>query len=90
VKQSRSFTEYVKNNLDNQLWGAIEDYLADTDVEDLDLRLNNLTDPGEIELYDHELKFVDVYDLPGTLISFNAVTDATLIVKDTDHYHSKR
>lgn len=88
MKQSRSFTEYVKNSLDNQLWKALEEYLEDADASDLDLHLNRINDPGEIELYDTDLQFVDVYDLPESFIAFNAVTDATLIVKDRDHYHT--
>jgi len=88
MKESRSFTEYVKNCLDNQLWKALEKHLAKTDPSELDLRLNKVRTPGEIELYDTDLKFVDVTDLPGSMISFDAVLDATLIVYDKDRYHN--
>lgn len=88
MKESRSFTEYVKNCLDNQLWKALEKYLAKTDPSELDLRLNKVKNPGEIELYDTDVKFVDVTDLPGSMISFDVVLDATLIIYDEDRYHN--
>ncbi|MCD8291573.1 MAG: helix-turn-helix transcriptional regulator, partial [Prevotella sp.] len=88
LRQSRSFKEYVKNNLDNQLWKAIEDYLSSVDPSTLDLRLNKVRDVGEVELYDTELQFVDVSDLPGSAIEFDAVLDATIIVYDEDRYHN--
>lgn len=88
MKQSRSFTEYVKNCLDNQLWKALEKYLAKTDPSELDLRLNKVKNPGEIELYDTDVKFVDVTSLPGSMISFDVVLDATLIIYDEDRYHN--
>ena len=65
MRQSRSFKEYVKNNLDNQMWRAIEDFLTSVDPSVLDLRLNRVRNVGEIELYDTDLQFVDVSDLPG-------------------------
>lgn len=88
MAQSRSFKEYVKNNLDNQMWKAIEDYLSSADSSTLDLRLNRVRNVGEIELYDTELQFVDVSDLPGSAIEFDVVMDATLIVHDEDRYHN--
>lgn len=88
MAQSRSFKEYVKNNLDNQMWKAIEDFLSSLDPSTLDLRLNRVRNVGEIELYDTELQFVDVSDLPGSAIEFDVVMDATLIVYDEDRYHN--
>lgn len=84
MKESRSFTECVKNCLDKQLWRALEEYLAKTDPSELNLRLNKVKKPGEIELYDTDVKFVDVTDLPGSKISFDVALDATLIVYDED------
>lgn len=88
MAQSRSFKEYVKNNLDNQMWKAIEDFLSSLDPSTLDLRLNRVRNVGEIELYDTDLQFVDVSDLPGSAIEFDVVMDATLIVYDEDRYHN--
>ena len=82
MKESRSFTEYVKNSLDNQLWKALEDYLETADPSELDLRLNKVRNPGQLELYNTDLQFVNVSDLPGSMIAFTVVTDATLIVHD--------
>lgn len=88
MKESRSFKEFVKNNLDNQMWKTIEDYLSSVNPSILDLRLNRVRNVGEIELYDTDLQFVDVSDLPGSAIEFDVVMDATLIVYDEDHYHN--
>lgn len=88
MRESRSFKEYVKNNLDNQLWKVIEDYLSSVEPSILNLRLNKVQDVGEIELYDTDLQFVDVSDLPGSAIEFDVVMDATLIVYDEDRYHN--
>ncbi|MCD8005187.1 MAG: hypothetical protein LUE91_05985, partial [Oscillospiraceae bacterium] len=54
----------------------------------LDLRLNKVRNVGEMELYDTELQFVDVSDLPGAAIKFDVVMDATIIVYDEDRYHN--
>lgn len=88
MRQSRSFKEYVENKLDNQMWRAIEEFLQSVDPSVLDLRLNRVRNVGEIELYETELQFVDVSDLPDSAIEFDAVMDATLIVHDEDRYHN--
>ena len=84
MRQSRSFKEYVENNLDNQIWKEIDEFLRSVDPSVLDLRLNRVRNVGEIELYETDLQFVDVSDLPGSAIEFDVVTDATLIVHDED------
>lgn len=88
MSQSRSFKEYVRNHLDNQMWNAIEGHLASVEPSMLDLRLNKVRNVGEVKLYDTELQFVDVSDLPGSAIEFNVVMDATIIVYDEDRYHN--
>ena len=47
MRQSRSFKEYVENNLDNQMWRAIEEFLPSVDPSVLDLRLNRVRNVGE-------------------------------------------
>ena len=88
MRQSRSFKEYVENNLDNQIWKEIDEFLRSVDPSVLDLRPNRVRNVGEIELYETDLQFVDVSDLPGSAIEFDVVTDATLIVHDEDRYHN--
>ena len=46
------------------MWRAIEESLSSVDPSVLDLRLNKIRNVGEIELYDIDLQFVDVSDLP--------------------------
>ena len=48
--------EYVENNLDNQMWRALEEFLPSVDPSVLDLRLNRVRNVGEIELYDTDLQ----------------------------------
>ncbi len=88
MRQSRSFKEYVKNNLDNQMWRAIEEFLSSVDPSVFDLRFNKVRNVGEIELYETELQFVNVSDLPSSAIEFDVVMDATLIIHDEDCYHN--
>ena len=90
IQRSRSFTEYVKHNLDNQLWNALEEYLSDLDSSALQLRLRSIRNVGEYELYDTEIQFVNVSNLPGSNIAFDVVLDATLIVYDADRYHNDK
>ena len=70
------------------MWRAIEEYLPTLEPSVLDLRLNKVRNVGEIELYETELQFVDVSDLPGSNIEFDVVMDATLIIHDEDRYHN--
>lgn len=88
MRQCRSFKEYVNNNLGNQMWRVIEEFLSSAPHSKLDLRLNRVRNIGEIELYDTDLQFVDVSDLPGAAIEFDVVIDATLVVHDIDCYHN--
>ncbi len=70
------------------MWNAIGEYLASVELSTLDLSLNKVRNVGEIELYDTELQFVDVSDLPGSAIEFDVVMDATIIVYDEGQYHN--
>lgn len=90
MRESRSFKEYVKNNLDNQLWKALEDHINSVEPSALDLRLYRINDDsiGEIEIYETDIKYVDISDLPGSRIEFDVVLDVTLIVYDADIYHN--
>ncbi len=90
AQRSRSFTEYVKHHLDNQLWNALEEYLSNLDSSALQLRLRSISNVGEFELYDTEIQFVNVSNLPGSNIAFDVVLDATLIVYDADRYHNDK
>lgn len=60
------------------------------DYSALELRLYNITNIGEIELYDTNIQFANVADLPGTKIAFDVALDATLLVYDADRYHNDK
>lgn len=85
---SRSFTEYVKNKLDNKLWAALEQFFQEAEPSALELRTNKVTEIGEVELDDTDLVFIDVFDLPGSAVAFNVVINASIIVHDVNRYHN--
>lgn len=88
MSNNRSFKDYVNNDLFDKMFLAIKSYLESTDVNDLGLQLYRIEEIREVELDDIELKFVDVSDLPGSEIEFDAVYDTTIIAYDRDRYHS--
>ena len=89
MQKSRNFKEYVKNNLENKIFTALDDYIHQIDPSELDLKLSKVTTPKEMELADDlDLKFVDVNDEPGSRISFDAIYEAPIIVHDADRYHN--
>lgn len=87
MRESHSFTEYVKNNLDNKLWTALENHIENADVKDLELR-TRLRVIGKVELEDREYKSVKAKPYNGTEIKISIIWDATLDVWDDDIYHS--
>lgn len=91
MRESRSFKEYISNNLENKIFTELDAYIKDVDLSILDLKLNLVSIPGDMELDDElDLKFIDVYDLPGSRISFDVVYDAPIIVHDQDRYHNDK
>ena len=88
MSKSHSFTDYVRNNLENELWTALEKFIETTEITDLDLRHYRVKEIGEITLEDIDIKNVFVSDLPGSAISFDVIIDAVLSVYDTDRYHN--
>lgn len=91
MRESRSFKEYISNNLENKIFTELDAYIKDVDPSILDLKLNLVSIPGDMELDDElDLKFIDVYDLPGSRISFDVVYDAPIIVHDQDRYHNDK
>lgn len=86
--RSRSFTEYVKQNLENKLFDAVEGFINSIDATELGLRLNKIKDIGEVFLDDFRVEKVFVYDLPDADIQFEVIVEATLGVYDTDRYHN--
>lgn len=56
----------------------------------MQLRLHKIRNIGEVELYDTEIQFVNVTDLPGSRIAFDIVIDTTLLVYDSDRYHNDK
>lgn len=89
MARQRSFTSYVADRFYNELFAAINDYYAETNSDNLNLRLYQVNRIGEIELSDITVKFVSVNDLPGSEIEFEVAIDAGFNVREADyHYYS--
>jgi transcriptional regulator with XRE-family HTH domain len=88
MAKSRSFTEYVKNQLEDILWDNVESYIKQNDIKSLDLRSYRVYNIGDVELEDIEVRFVNAFDRPNSLIAFDVVVDATLVLYDADRYHN--
>ena len=88
MSKNHSFTDYIRNTLENELWTAIERFIEATEISDLDLRHYRVKEIGEITLEDIDIKNVFVSDLPGSAISFDVIIDAVISVYDTDRYHN--
>ncbi|WP_206528097.1 hypothetical protein [Marinitoga sp. 38H-ov] len=86
MARSRSFTEYIANRFENELFEAIQGYIEDN-YELLDLRLYKVRNIGGIKLSDIEVKFVSVNDLPGMRIEFDVVVEAELEVREADYHY---
>ena len=86
LARQRSFTSYVADRFYNELFAAINDY-AETNPDNLNLRLYQVNKIGGIELSDITVKFVSVNDLPGAKIEFEVVIDAEFNVREADYHY---
>ena len=87
MARQRSFTSYVADRYYNELFAAINDYYAETNSDNLNLRLYQVNRIGEIELSDITVKFVSVNDLPGSEIEFEVAIDAEFDVREADYHY---
>ena len=87
MARQRSFTSYVADRYYNELFAAINDYYAETNSDNLNLRLYQVNRIGEIELSDITVKFVSVNDLPGSEIEFEVAIDAGFNVREADYHY---
>ncbi|GIW48976.1 MAG: hypothetical protein KatS3mg079_452 [Caloramator sp.] len=85
---NRSFTEYIANRFENELFEAIQDYI-EYNYNNLDLWLYKVRKIGGIELSDIEVKFVNVNDLPGMKIEFDVVVEAEFEVRESDYHYDE-
>lgn len=88
--KQRSFTEYVKDKFYNLIWSEIEKFCNDKDADDLSLKLYNITAPGEIDINDIHVKYVNVDDRPETTIAFDIICEVEFTVHDKDRYHTDK
>lgn len=86
MARQRSFTSYVADRFYNELFAAINDY-AETNSDNLNLRLYKVNKIGGIELSGITVKFVSVNDLPGSEIEFEVAIDAEFDVREADYHY---
>ena len=88
MARQRSFTSYVADRFYNELFAAINDY-AETNSDNLNLRIYQINRIGGIELSDITVKFVFVNDLPGSEIEFEVAIDAEFNVREADYHYDR-
>lgn len=86
MARQRLFTSYVADRFYNELFAAINDY-AETNSDNLNLRLYKVNKIGGIELSGITVKFVSVNDLPGSEIEFEVAIDAGFDVREADYHY---
>lgn len=83
---SHSFTEYVKENFDNQFWAVAEKYLRDNwDSSEYDFY--KLHRPGMPELDDVKVEHIWAKDGPEMSIQFDVALSLHLIVQDSNRHY---
>lgn len=68
------------------MFAAINDY-AETNSDNLNLRLYKVNKIGGIELLGITVKFVSVNDLPGSVFEFEVAIDAEFDVREADYHY---
>ena len=85
---NRSFTDYVADRFENNLFNAIQSYVEEN-YDRLDLRLYRIRNIGGIELSDIEVKSLSVSDLPDMRIECHVVVAAELEVRESDYHYDE-
>lgn len=85
---NRSFTDYVADRFENELFDIIQSYVSESNLE-IDLRLYRVRTIGGIELSDLKVKSVSISDLPDMKIEFDVVVEAELDVRDSDYHYDE-
>lgn len=85
---NRSFTNYVGERFENELFNSIQSYI-DENYDNLDLQLYSVRNIGCIELSSIQVVSVTVNDLPDMRISFDIVVIADLEVHDSNYRYDE-
>lgn len=74
MTKGKSFKDYVKNKFDDLIWNQIEKFIvcnSNNNFDSLELRLHQIEQIKYVELVDVSVRFVNVSDLPNSLIKFD-------------------
>lgn len=88
MAQNCSFKEYIKKNLDNNLWALSEEWLRDNFDPD-EFNYYKIHRPGEYELADVSVEHIWTGDLPGTEIKFDVKVSLIIEVHEADHHYDE-
>lgn len=87
---SRSFTDYVSERFDTEIYCAVVDFVREAEADDyesLDLRINKVHQIGTVELVETEVMKAYAYDMPEMMIGFDVQIRADFEVSEGDHHY---
>ena len=86
MSQNRSFTEYVADRFENELWESVETIINEN-PERLALNLRKVKTIDTVELQEINVEHVWTNDLPGMEISFDVAVSAEMEVRERDYHY---
>ena len=90
---SRSFTDYVSDRFDTDIYCAVCDYVRDSEENDyqaLELRTYKVHQIGSVELSDTNVIMAYAYNKPGMMIGFDIQVNADFVVNEGDHRYAEQ
>lgn len=85
MSRTQTLTSYVKENLDNLYWGAIENHISTIDYDSLRLKLNQIEVIEKVEISSIDVKNVYAFDAPDDKIKFKILVESELEVYDKNY-----
>lgn len=82
MKQKLSFSDFIKENYENDIADAVGSFVSDN-PDELDCSTNFVDTPEEAELLDFDIKWINVSDAPGMGILFDVIIEAEIAISET-------
>ncbi len=76
-----SFKSFIEETFYDKLYNTVNEFVLN------DLRITKWKYYTEVELDDISIKFIDINDLPGDLISFDVIVNGLIIASKMNKYH---
>lgn len=87
---SRSFTDYVSDRFDTDIYCAVDDFVREAEKDDyqaLELRTHKVHQVGSVELSDTNVIKAYAYNEPEMMIGFDIQVNADFVVNEGDHHY---